>query len=416
MTSTDRTVLHTMTHELVIEKDTCIIQVTVYNNEDLKIVLEDLTSKDIFQYDENASAIEIFTAKCKAAMTGLEFYNLIESVFESTTNSNSYTCRPQTDNMILTFLVNIPMAHGKNLVRTFALTLIKQEQKEVDRVVKIVHDINRDKEAIMNTRALIDKLPDMIEAVRSDYQADLKESKTMLLEHKLIVDKLNSDVKAIIKQNSEKDPSKDIADLTLRLDGVKGECDNKLNSLKTEITNTTASINTVNQQLTAKINPVITDITNTKTLVTTIGTKIDATNGEITKLQNSKPNIDFITLSTPVAFATDINIGNYTKKYINSDLFIEAYLTVAGANGGVPSVSFVFGGFVYQSQYVNQLSAQPLTTLTFIGRITGNTLVGNHALVLRFKAACFVTLNPNDTHGSGCGQTVSNFKITEVPR
>ena len=60
MTALVRTIQHTMTHELVIEKDKCIIQVTVDNNEDLKIVLEDLTSKEIFQYDENAIAIQIF--------------------------------------------------------------------------------------------------------------------------------------------------------------------------------------------------------------------------------------------------------------------------------------------------------------------------------------------------------------------
>ena len=73
----------------------------------------------------------------------------------------------------------------------------------MDRVVKIVHDINRDKEAIMNTRALIDKLPEMIEAVRSDYQADLNESKTMLLDHKIELISWSSDVDAIIKQNKE---------------------------------------------------------------------------------------------------------------------------------------------------------------------------------------------------------------------
>ena len=60
------------------------------------------------------------------------------------------------EDMSLKFLITIPMAHGKNLVRTVALTLIKQEQKDVDRIVKIVHDINCDKEWIMNTRATIE--------------------------------------------------------------------------------------------------------------------------------------------------------------------------------------------------------------------------------------------------------------------
>ena len=437
MTTTDRIVQHTMSHELVVEKDKCVIQVMVYNNEDLKIVLENLTSKDIFQYDKDAIDIEIFTAKCKAAMSGLEFYNLMESVFESSANSNSYTCRPQNEDMILTFLVNIPMAHGKNLGRTFALTLIKQDQKEVDRVVKIVHDINRDKEAIMNTRALIDKLPEMIEAVRNDYRADLGESKTMLLDHKIKVDKLVLDVDALLKQNkeSEDENSSDIDGINIRLNRIEDECANRLNLIKTEIMNAKTSINTVNDQLNNKITSLVEDIKATKTSLNTIGTKVDVANGEITKLQNNKPNIDFITLSAPLAFATDMTIGEYHKTYANSDLFIEAYLTVAGVTAiavhppgdhGGPSVSFVFGGctaFVlggsaYQSHYVNQLSTPPLTTLTFIVCITGNKLTGKQGLGLRFKEAPFTTLNPNETHcpGSGCGQTMSTFKITEIPK
>ena len=411
MTASERTIQHTMTHELVIEKDKCIIQVTVYNNEDLKIVLEDLTSKDIFQYDENAIAIEIFTATCKAAMTGLEFYNLIESTFESTESSTLYTCRPQNEDMILTFFVNIPMARGKNLVRTFALTLIKQEQKEVDRVVKIVHDINRDKEAIMNTRALIDKLPEMIEAVRSDYQADINNSKTMLLEHKNVVDKLKLDVDAVIKHQKEQDTK---GDINFRLCRIEDECNNGISLLKTEITNAKISINTVNTQLGDKINLTVSDITATKTSLNTIGTKVDAANHEIIKLKGDKQNIDFITLSTPLAFATGMHVGPYHKRYAKSDLFIEAYLTVAGMNAVVPSVSFEFCGSVCQAQYVSQLSTPPLTTLTFIGRITCNTATGNQGLVLRFKEAPFTTLNPDDI--PGCGQTVSNFKITEIPR
>lgn len=60
MTATERTVQHTMrplggpmrppsgTHGLFIETDKCVIQVTLYENEDLKIVLRDLTSNDKF--------------------------------------------------------------------------------------------------------------------------------------------------------------------------------------------------------------------------------------------------------------------------------------------------------------------------------------------------------------------------------
>ena len=88
----EKKVQHTMTHALVIENHKCVINVTVYNNEDLKIVLEDLTSKDIFQYDESSIAIETFTAKCKSTMTGLEFYNLCESIFDGTNTLNTYVC------------------------------------------------------------------------------------------------------------------------------------------------------------------------------------------------------------------------------------------------------------------------------------------------------------------------------------
>lgn len=58
------------------------------------------------------------------------------------------------------------------------------------------------------------------------------------------------------------------------------------------------------------------------------------------KLQNSRPNTDVITSSAPVFVATDMTVGEYTKKYINSDLFIEAYLTIVDVPAGAPSVSF----------------------------------------------------------------------------
>ena len=414
MTSTERTVLHIMSHELVIEKDKCIIQVTVYNNEDLKIVLEDLTSKDIFQYDKDAMAIEIFTAKCKAAMTGLEFYNLMECVFESTANSNSYKCHSQNGDMVLTFSVNIPMARGKNLVRTFDLTLIKQEQKDVDRVIKIVHDINRDKDAIMNTRALIDKLPKMIECVKIDFECDLDKLRFLLREHKNIVDKLNVDVAALTTQSAKND----VSELHNILEYIQSEYQGNMDLVRTKIDNTLALIKTSDEQFNTKLTQVTGDITATKSSLDNINVKIETANREIAKLQNTKPSIEFLTLAAPLAFATDINLGQYNKQYTNSNLFIEAYLSVAGSNGVVPSASFVCGGLINQAQYITQVSSGPLTTLTFIGRLVGNTSTGDQALAIRFKAAPFVTLNPNETHcpGSGCGQTISNVKITEIPR
>lgn len=44
---TENTIKQAMTHELIIGSNKCIIDCTLYNNEDVKIELEDLTTKDI---------------------------------------------------------------------------------------------------------------------------------------------------------------------------------------------------------------------------------------------------------------------------------------------------------------------------------------------------------------------------------
>ena len=125
-----------------------------------------------------------------------------------------------------------------------------------------------------------------------------------------------------------------------------------------------------------------------------------------------------ISLSTSSSSLADANIGTYTKKFANSDLLIEAHLIVSGYNGLVPHAILHFGNTQVQVQYISQIIPGPLTTLNFIAHIATNTIITAQALSMSFKTKSFSVLCPNESHcpGSGCGQTVSIFKITEIPK
>lgn len=186
MTTSDRTVQYTKTYELLVKQHKCIIQVTIYTNEDLKIVVEDLVARDVFRCDESTSSIESITSKCKAFMTSVDFYNVIESVFEKTNIFNGYRCDFQNDSMILTFLINMPLAHGKNLCRTIPLTLIRQEQEKVDQIENIMYILNCKQKELDYTRSVITEVLKIIE--------DTGLSKKMLDEWKTVMDTVRRDV------------------------------------------------------------------------------------------------------------------------------------------------------------------------------------------------------------------------------
>ena len=294
MTTTERTVQHTMTHEFVIEKDKCTIQITVYSNEDLKIVLENLTSKDLFQYDENAMGVETLTTKCKAIMTSLEFYNLIESVFEEPNNLNSYTFSPLGDNMLLTFFVNMPMAHGKSLVRTLSVILIKQEQRDVDRIVKMMRDLNCDKELILNMKHLIDEFPKMLDDMKTSALSDTNAIKLLLAEWKKVMDKLIQDVGNLETQSALQ--KKVVDDMKI----TQLETNDDIESVVTDLTETKSTIKTMSTQLDEMKMSALSETNAMKTVMDMLGedvakqkTVVDAM--QITQLEAEEERMSVVT-------------------------------------------------------------------------------------------------------------------------
>ena len=450
MTATEKTIQHSTKHELIIENHKCIIDCSVYNNEDLRIDLEDLTSKDIYLYSEFSAAIESFTNKCKASMTGLEFYNMIESAFDGKSTLNSYKCQVQGDDIELIITVIMPLAHGKQMHRSFPLILKKQEQKDVDRMVKIMNDLHHDKESIMNMKQTIDKFPKLLEAIRNDFTRNLndlksnfKSSDAIMIEdrvHNIELDLSSIEINLSNLQNSsmttcsrvdkleqkfndmvsyistisklEQKVDTDIQALTGKLDTTNGE----LTALKTAYNNMVPHISTISK-LEQKFN------TDTQAL----SGKLETANTDIVALKNSlnqvhqRPvsnvlRIDHISFGTRTPFVNIINVGNFNKQQANTSLIIEAHLCVYGRNNVYPAVDFVFGNCSSRGQYINQSTTGNLTILSFIVCMYAGMIVGgSQQLSIKFNNQPFTLLNcnENDCPGSGIGQTVSTFKITE---
>ena len=317
MTTTERTVQHTMTHEFVIEKDKCTIQITVYSNEDLKIVLENLTSKDLFQYDENAMGVETLTTKCKAIMTSLEFYNLIESVFEEPNNLNSYTFSPLGDNMLLTFFVNMPMAHGKSLVRTLSVILIKQEQRDVDRIVKMMHDLNCDKELILNMKHLIDEFPKMLDDMKTSALSDTNAIKLLLAEWKKVMDKLIQDVGNLETQS---DLQKKVVD-DMKITQL--ETTDDIESVVTDLTETKSTIKTMSTQLDEMKMSALSETNAMKTVMEKLGDDVEDLEAEIAKQKTVVDAMQITQLETEeerMSVVTDLVSTKSTIKTMSTQL------------------------------------------------------------------------------------------------
>ena len=209
MATNERIIIHMNLKQVDIDKNKYKIYSYLYNNGDLQIEAEDLTTRNKFLCLESASNIERFTAECKVTMTSSEFYDIIESSSENLDECHCYQFTIANDVIIFTVLINYFLARGKILTRSFPLTLKKQEQNDINRIANIVDELIKGGVFLLNTKNTLEHKLDNIETsifqIKDEMNNAAKYNSTLeLLSEQIVQLKKSMDcVEEHIKQSNE---------------------------------------------------------------------------------------------------------------------------------------------------------------------------------------------------------------------
>lgn len=397
----------------LIDGQRCTIDLSIFNDGYIYIEIVDIRSKEKFVYNENSANIENLTRGYKMEMNSKDFYDLIISALEDPTG-NIYSCQyTMNDNQFISMKVTLCISskHKKDIIREFIVHLYKKEQKDIDRIILMRDDIDRDKTFIFDIKEKIDNFHSMINelySAQNRFNNFMENAKSDIIKNR---DRLNDYIQAT----------------QLDISAVKGSitdnCEyfNKFEqTIKTDISNKADKLDLVDLNKSNEATKL--ELVSINKLMNMTKSELINLKQEFTKLtcQNNIVHIEVFKDSDRRKCSDPVINISFNKQKIYSTLLIEANLCVRG-NGSPYDLKqnicqiWTYGGLKTFGQSVHQDEDGGNRTISCMCKIDTH-MTGLHQLTLSFSNGIpFIIINPNEIDHSNMRNTptCSIIKVTE---